>query len=433
LVTGNGTFKFYRVNENNSLKNTHNAITKKESHISNNYTCHAWLPDGRLLVCTDQGEIMLLESDGSYKMLLSDSPGDGFHIECILTFTKGFIIGGDNGRIYIYEKSEDPKVPYTQFPPLPSPGGEREKVEYAELMQGVMTSRVKCIALSAADDMIVFTSENNQIMKAAISTDRANDECRYEYAIFPFHSRAIQGMDICIKKNLVATCSIDKTVRIWNNANPGPLQLEICEVFNDEAYSVAFHPTGFHIIVGFTDRVRMMNVFKDSLKPFQTIGIKGCREIRFSNGGHLFACASQNHINVYKFYTGENNQDLIYKAHNGPVRCIHWFDDDSGFISGGWDGNVFTWKLYTDKTDVQDQNPKSAFTIKNFQFASVANKPDSKSIIFATGVDKTIKVIENNKPILTYEAGVNLSQIQILHGGRALFAGVAENDRPGSI
>jgi hypothetical protein len=34
---------------------------------------------------------------------------------------------------------------------------------------------------------------------------------------------------------------------------------------------------------------------------------------------------------------------------------------------------------------------------------------------------------------MTYEAGVNISQIQLLNGGRAIFAGVHENDRPGSI
>ena len=45
LVTGNNTFKFYRVTDNNILKPTHSQITKKEGHISNNYTCHTWLPD----------------------------------------------------------------------------------------------------------------------------------------------------------------------------------------------------------------------------------------------------------------------------------------------------------------------------------------------------------------------------------------------------
>ena len=83
LVTGNSTYKFYRVTDNNMLQIKHVSILKKESHISNNYTCHTWLPDGRLLVCTDQGEIMLLEMSGEYRQLLSESPGDGFYIECI--------------------------------------------------------------------------------------------------------------------------------------------------------------------------------------------------------------------------------------------------------------------------------------------------------------------------------------------------------------
>ena len=55
---------------------------------------------------------------------------------------------------------------------------------------------------------------------------------------------------------------------------------------------MAFHPSGFHVIVGFTDKIRMMNIFSKGLKTFWDIPIKGCREIRFSNGGHLFACTN---------------------------------------------------------------------------------------------------------------------------------------------
>jgi hypothetical protein len=114
------------------LKPTHTSILKKDSHISNNYTCHTWLPDGKLLVCTDQGEILLLESNGEYKMLLPDSPGDGFYIECVHTYSKGFIVAGDNGRIIIYEKSEDPKTPYNKLIILPQTD-KHEKGEYHEL------------------------------------------------------------------------------------------------------------------------------------------------------------------------------------------------------------------------------------------------------------------------------------------------------------
>jgi WD40 repeat protein len=100
-------------------------------------------------------------------------------------------------------------------------------------------------------------------------------------------------MDICLKKKLIATASADKTVRIWNNQS-NPPKLENVEVFNDEAYSVAFHPSGFHLIVGFTDRIKLLNVFKDELKEYSFINIKSCREIKFSNGGALFACAHLN-------------------------------------------------------------------------------------------------------------------------------------------
>jgi hypothetical protein len=49
------------------------------------------------------------------------------------------------------------------------------------------------------------------------------------------------------------------------------------------------------------------------------------------------------------------------------------------------------------------------FKLKNVYFSSVSNKPDSKSIIYTAGTDKTIKEIENGKEKLRYESGVNIS------------------------
>jgi hypothetical protein len=40
---------------------------------------------------------MLLETSGDYKMLWAESPGEGFFIETIIVYSKGFIIGGENG------------------------------------------------------------------------------------------------------------------------------------------------------------------------------------------------------------------------------------------------------------------------------------------------------------------------------------------------
>lgn len=95
--------------------------------------------------------------------------------------------------------------------------------------------------------------------------ERANDDVVYDYLVYPFHSRPIEGMDICIKKQLVATCSSDRTVKVWSFTNSLGFQLEIDQHFSEDAKSIGFHPSGFHMVIGFADRIRMMNVFQNSL------------------------------------------------------------------------------------------------------------------------------------------------------------------------
>ena len=46
-----------------------------------------------------------------------------------------------------------------------------------------------------------------------------------------------------------------------------------------------------------------MNVFSNDLEQFKAIQIKGCHEIQFSHGGHLFAAINDKVINVYNFWT----------------------------------------------------------------------------------------------------------------------------------
>lgn len=142
------------------MKPVHQSLNKKEAHISNNYTCHCWLPEGRFLVCTDAGDIMLCEPNGDYKLLLLDSPGEGFHIETIRTYTKGFIIAGDKGQIKIFDKTaEDPKNPYQCVCTLPGTGGDK-KDEHMKMLQLVMQSRIKSIDLNGSEDKLLFTTEN---------------------------------------------------------------------------------------------------------------------------------------------------------------------------------------------------------------------------------------------------------------------------------
>jgi WD40 repeat protein len=70
---------------------------------------------------------------------------------------------------------------------------------------------------------------------------------------------------------------------------------------------------------------------------------------------------------VFKFYTAENPPHYIFKAHTGIVQCVSWLDDDSGFISSGWDSSMYLWKLALakPKEENEEQNSKTIDDIKN--------------------------------------------------------------------
>jgi hypothetical protein len=64
-------------------------------------------------------------------------------------------------------------------------------------------------------------------------------------------------MDISIRKPLIATCGADKYIRIWNYEEK---TLECQRAWPEEPQSISIHPNGFHLAVGFTDKIRLMNI-----------------------------------------------------------------------------------------------------------------------------------------------------------------------------
>lgn len=392
-------------------------------------------------------------------MLLQSSPQDGFYIEQIITCSKGFIVCGDNGQMMVYEKTEDPYSKLAQWPS--NDGSKQEKGEdqsMAQLMLQIMGGRVKALTLNSSEDTVIFTTENNQIMKCKVNLERANDETRYEFLMNSFHSRAITGLDVCIKKELIVTCSEDKSIRIWNYAEK---RLEIFKMFQDQCHSVAFHPSGFHIVVGMSDKVRMMNVFQHTVEKYKELHIKQCKEIRFSNGGHLFAAVNGQSVNVFNFYTGECKSDHIYKDHKGNVQSVSWFEDDSGLVTTGLDGYIYIWELNNNERPWYQYSNKTQGQSQGANFPCVEKSADNQRRIFAVGQDKTLREIhyedlkdkgQQNQGLALaisqqnakkeaqpavekrrFESSVQFSSVVSLKEGRGLIVGTSANDRPGSI
>ncbi len=115
---------------------------------------------------------------------------------------------------------------------LPDPNNDKMSEEQKEIVTAVVGTTIKSIDLSPSGDTLVFTTDNNQIFKMTISSlDNKNVEAVFEYLVHPFHSRPISGMDVCIKKNLIVTCSSDKTVKIWSYSPSMGFELQINQQF----------------------------------------------------------------------------------------------------------------------------------------------------------------------------------------------------------
>ena len=98
--------------------------------------------------------------------------------------------------------------------------------------------------------------------------------------------------------------------------------MEIIKTFPTEGNSIAMHPSGLHILVGFSDKLRFMNLYGDDIREFKNFPIRSCPECKFSNGGQYFAAVHGNIIHIYSTYTCDTIGHL--RGHNGKVSlCAH--------------------------------------------------------------------------------------------------------------
>lgn len=415
-VIGNGIFKLFRYSEGN-LKQF--AFQKTEPQ---NYLSHAWISDERVIVGTDNGKLYIFEA-GELKseMSLAFQPregdttaiadqefsGDGACITSIIAYSKGLACSGGKGTVHLFEKTED-KESYRKSREIKTPknaiGADPTRTEGYD---------VKTLTVSPSEETLIASTTNNQLYCIALSaTDLGKgDQATFESLSQPFHFSIITGLDICIRKPLIATCSMDRSVRIWNYETSS---LELYKEFQEEAYSIALHPSGLYILVGFSDKLRLMNLLIDDIRTFKEFTIRGCKECSFSNGGHLFAAVHGNVIQIYSASTFENVNNL--KGHNGKVRSVVWSSDDSKIISCGMDGAVYEWNSSSGKREGES-------VLKSCSYTSVTTTPDGKTT-FAVGSDRTIKEISDSQILREVDSNeVTLSQVVMSHSGRMLFAG----------
>lgn len=136
------------------------------------------------------------------------------------------------------------------------------------------TSEDNMAIMSASGQMYLLSLANTEVMKA--------DDIVFDPLVTPFHgagesgARQITGMDTCIRKPLLATCGVDKTIRLWNVSGESnhPPHLQLMQRFAEEAHSISLAPAGFSVLVGFESGLHLMNILKDGFRSVKEYAIK---------------------------------------------------------------------------------------------------------------------------------------------------------------
>ncbi|XP_062412043.1 cilia- and flagella-associated protein 57 isoform X1 [Sardina pilchardus] len=422
-VTGNGMFKLYRYSEG-TLKQCN--FPKLDSQ---NFLSHAWMSEERVIAGTDTGRLLVFESgDMRWEMKVgsktsqevdrreksisdeeSELPPSLPRVTAITAYSKGFVCSAGPGTVCLFEKTDDKdnyrKTREIWIPPDP----------YSNEPRQAQQQEITGLCISPSEEGLCACTDHGQLYSITLASAEISkgEQAHFEFLSHSFHSKAITGMSICIRKPLIATCSLDHSVRIWNYETN---VLELRKEFQEESHSVALHPSGLYILVGFTDKLRLLNLLIDDIRPFKELTVRGCRECAFSHGGHMFAAVNGNIIHIYSSTTFENLLNL--KGHNGKVRSVVWSMDDSRLVSCGMDGAVYEWNTLSSKRE-------SESVLKSCSYNSVAVSADGKNI-FAVGTDRTLKEIQDCQVLREMSADeVIYTAIAMTRTGRAIFTGTS--------
>ncbi|XP_049664246.1 cilia- and flagella-associated protein 57 [Accipiter gentilis] len=436
-VTGNGFFKLFKYREG-TLKQMN--LQKGEPQ---NYLCHAWLSEKEVICGTDTGKLILFETGElhwetsvEYKKppreLEEDATTEEYEsssdvpcglasedngsqqdslpqISAVVAYSKGFACSSRPGVVLLFEKTKEKEVykesqeiwlPQDLFRSEPKTSGRQDII---------------CICFSPSEEtMVVNTNKNQLYMFTMLSTNLMKEKAAYfSYLNFPLHSASITGLDICMWKPILATCSLDRSVRIWNYETN---TLELYKEYREEAYTVSLHPTGLFCLVGFSDKLRFISLLYEDMHVFKEFAVRKCRECSFSNGGHLFAAVNGNVIQIYSSITFENINNL--KGHSGKIHAVKWSADDAKFVSCDTHGAVYEWNLLTGKRE-------SECVLKSCIYSSIALSSDAK-IIFAVGSDQTLKEISESS--IQHEVpafDVVYTAVAVSYSGHMVFVGTS--------
>ncbi|GLE00303.1 hypothetical protein PINS_up009031 [Pythium insidiosum] len=297
--------------------------------------CHAWIKqrDDYLVAGTRGGDLLLFHG-GEFVSRLVASPGEAHGaVHTLLSTSKGVVAGLDDASVWLYGLNPETAASVERNPAELLVLQRRVRVEtYATAVTSVCVSPNEdaVVAATASGQLVTFpyqhqptglgglsnnvtatlTSVGSTAALGLASTDELTNNGLglspgsgavggvggagagavvalaksddVEFVLSAFHRpnehgvRHVTGMDVCVRKPILVTCGLDRTVRVWNYLDRS---CEVAKQFSEEAHSVSCHPSGLYLLVGFADKLRLMNILMDDIRPFKEFRDQGVSRV----------------------------------------------------------------------------------------------------------------------------------------------------------
>ncbi|KAJ9445781.1 hypothetical protein DIPPA_28724 [Diplonema papillatum] len=372
-TTGTSFLRLWRA-QGNQLR-AHDPLARHPTEYR--FTCHSWFDSDKLVVGTAEGVILVFDNQ-ELKRTIADAHGPGRGISCLHSVSRGFVSGGDEGILALFERSFDSDY-FNRFKLMTTP----ERVSGPD-----GTARVIDVTISPGEESVVCCYDNNEVAQIDLNLvesieegDRVDKHNAFKRLPIGFHNDVITGIDVCVQRSVIVTASLDRHVRLWNFLKK---RVEVDKKFDDDALSVALHPSGLLLAVGFRYKLCVFVVLTNDLMLCHEFpGIKQCREVKFSHGGQYFAAIGNPwcRISVFNTYTfqpltsKENPGGVPLTGHSAAVQSIWWSHSDQMLISAGSEGAIYEWKVTCGK-----RNEANESVTKNVMYHCVRYDDDSQTL-----------------------------------------------------
>ncbi|OXA41793.1 Cilia- and flagella-associated protein 57 [Folsomia candida] len=359
-----------------------------------------------------QTDVTMIHVASSVQQLQVDQDVDrptskfmGDEITSIATYSKGFAAAYGVGNVVIFEEQlvyTGPDDHYKQMYLIRIPHSTSESEDRI----------IKTLAISPNEELLLASTYNCNIYSFQLSSVEIKepDEMVFEFANCSYHFGPILSLDVAIRKSLLVTCGADKFIRVWNFL---AMTQEAQAEFAEEIYCVTIHPMGLFVLAGMVDKIRMYTILMNDIRELREWPVRSCRELKFSNGGHYFAAANGNILQLYSTTTLENVANM--KGHSNKIRKIYWTLDDNKVITAGGDGAIYEW-------DVQTGKRTADLVKRESKLASVVATPDAK-IYFAINSTHIKEIqIQEGTILQEIELGLTPTCLALSRSGKILLA-----------